>query len=182
MLWPLYDKTSELIIYIASRLKDKPNYGATLLGKSMCLIDSMSYLKNGKPISRLEYIKQEFGPTPDPKEFLSLRDTLILNNDLEKVEANYFGRTQIKYVAKREPNVSVFDKDEIVLINDVIESISDTNATEISDYTHQFISWIFASKKEKLPFYTFLLTNAEPETKHLNWANGLINSYLGHNA
>src|SRR6266542_1678237 len=85
---PASEKTVELIIYISSRLKDKPNYGSTLLGKSLCLIDSMSYLKRGEPITELKYIKQDFGPTPDPATFLQIRDTLVANGDLEKIHAD----------------------------------------------------------------------------------------------
>lgn len=171
-------KTTELIIYIANRLKDKPNYGSTLLGKSLCLIDSMSYLKKGAPISDLTYIKQERGPTPDPAKFLSIRDSLVEKNELEKVNTVYFGRNQIRFIAKREPDVKVFEKEEIVLINDVIESISDHNATEISDYTHTFISWIFAQHKEELPFYAFLLTHTEPDSKDYQWAKKSIRDYV----
>jgi hypothetical protein len=171
------EKSIELIIYIATKLKDKPNYGSTLLGKSLCLIDSMSYLKTGKPISIFEYIKQDYGPTPEPAQYLSIRDKLVFNEELEKVESNYFGRPQIKYVAKRKPKITVFEKEEIVLINDVIDSICDINASDISDYTHAFISWIFAKHKEKLPFYTFLLTSKEPEMKDYEWAKKAVKAY-----
>src|SRR6266487_4488799 len=99
-------KSAELIIYISSKLKDKPNYGSTLLGKSLCLIDSMNYLKTGKPISDFDYIKQDHGPTPDPSHYLSIRDWLVINDELEKVESDYFGRTQIKYFPKREPKLN----------------------------------------------------------------------------
>ena len=171
------NKTHELIIYIASRLKDKSNYGATLLGKALCLIDSMAYLKTGSPITNFEYIKQEFGPTPEPKPFLDARDMLEIAGDLKKIEIDYFGRKQVKFIAQRDPDVSVFKKDELVIINDVIESISNVSASQISDYTHTFISWVFARPKEKLPFYTFLLTSTDPETKHFEWANDIIKSY-----
>jgi Protein of unknown function (DUF4065) len=168
------DRTEELIIYIASRLQDKPNYGSILLGKSLCLIDSMNYLKRGNPISELEYIKQELGPTPTPAKFLSVRTKLENEGELEKIEVDYFGRKQIRYIAKRQPNVDVFEKDEIVLINDVLESLGDVSAKGISDYTHTFISWIFANHMENLPFYTFLLTNKEPDLSDYEWAKKSI--------
>jgi hypothetical protein len=170
-------KTIELIIYIASKLKDKPNYGSTLLGKALCLIDSMSYLKKGEPITELSYIKQERGPTPHPGKFLPVRDALVSSGELERIDTSYFGRTQNKYVAKREPKIDVFDKEEIFLIDDVLESICDHNASEISDYTHQFISWIVANHKEELPFYTFLITSKEPELRDYEWADKALKLY-----
>jgi hypothetical protein len=174
-------KTSELIIYISSKLKDKPNYGSTLLGKSLCLIDSMSFLKTGHAITDFSYVKQERGPTPNPRQFLPIRDALVESGDLEKLNAQYFGRTQNKYVAKRAPKIEVFDKDEIYLIDDVLESICDHNATEISNLSHQFIAWIFAKDKEELPFYTFLLSHTDPDTKDLVWANKSIKAYKASN-
>ena len=63
-------KTVELIIYISLRLKERSNYGSTLLAKSLYLIDSMSYLKKGTPLTEFKYIKQQLGPTPEPAQFL----------------------------------------------------------------------------------------------------------------
>lgn len=171
------NKTEELIIYIASRLQEKSNYGSILLGKSLYFIDSMNYLRKGKPISNLEYIKQELGPTPKPSLYLSVRSKLEASGELEKIETDYFGRKQIRHIAKRQPNIDVFEKDELVLINDVIESIGDKNAKDLSDYTHTFISWIVANNMEHLPFYTFLLTNKEPELKDYAWAENAIKEY-----
>jgi hypothetical protein len=170
-------KTVELIIYISSKFKDKPNYGSTLLGKSLCLIDSMNYLKTSHPISELYYIKQEFGPTPEPKKFLTLGDNLVRSGDLEKIDSSYFGRTQNKFIAKRPPRTEVFDQDEMLLIDDVLESICDQNATEISTHTHSFLAWILVKNNEELPFYTFLLTQTDPDVKDLVWANKSIKTY-----
>lgn len=171
------NKTEELIIYIASRLQERANYGSILLGKSLYFIDSMSYLKKGQPISDLEYIKQELGPTPQPAKYLSIRNKLELTGELEKVETDYFGRKQIRHIAKREPDIEVFEKDELVLINDVIESIGDKSAKDLSDYTHTFVSWIVANNMEQLPFYSFLLTNKEPESNDYEWAENAIKNY-----
>lgn len=171
------EKTVELIICIANKLADKPHYGATLLGKSLYFIDSMSYLKTGRPITIFEYIKQDFGPTPEPASYLRIRNQMIASKQILKIETPFFGRNQIKYIANREPKSDAFDEDEIVLINDVLDSLCDTNATEISDYTHTFISWIVANHKEKLPFYTFLLTSREPDKKELTWADRSIKEY-----
>ena len=171
-------KTVELIIYISYKLKDRPNYGSILLGKALCLIDSMSYFKTGFPITDLTYIKQEKGPTPHPAKFLSIRDELVSKGELEKIDTPFYGRAQKKYVAKREPKTDIFTPDEIFLIDEVLESISNMNATDISELTHQFVSWKVASDKEELPFYTFLLTQAEPSSADFEWATNVMKKYL----
>jgi hypothetical protein len=170
-------KTTELIIYISSKLKDKAHYSSILLAKSLYLIDSMSYFKKGKSITDFKYIKQERGPTPDPALFIPATEDLVTNGDLQKINADYFGGTQVKFIASREPDIEVFEKDEIFLINDVLESISDQNGTEINDYTPQFIAWNFANHGEELPFYTLLLTSKKPEAKDYEWAAKAVKSY-----
>jgi len=176
-LKPSSPKTTELIIYISSKLKDKPNFGSTLLGKALCLIDSVSYLKTGNPITDLSYIKQEFGPTPNPTKFLPIRDSLVTSGELEKIDVQYCGFVQNKFIAKREPKIDIFSNDEIYLIDDVLISICDHNATEISNYTHTFLAWIFANHKEELPFYSFLLTSIDPDIKDYKWAQKSIKEY-----
>ena len=156
---------------------DKPNFGSTLLGKSLCLIDSVSYLKTGTPITDLSYIKQEHGPTPNPTKFLPIRNNLVEAGELEKIEVLYCGFVQHKFIATRLPQIDVFSKDEIYLIDDVLTSICDHNATEISNYTHTFLAWIFANHKEELPFYSFLLTSVDPEIKDYKWAQKAIKEY-----
>lgn len=171
-------KTIELVIYIAYKLKEKLNYGSVLLGKSLWLIDSMNYLKTGKPITDFTYIKQNQGPTPHPAKFLSLRDELIVKGELEKKDTEFYGRKQKKYVATRPPDTTIFTADEIFLIDDVLEKIGNMNATEISELSHKFISWNVAGDMEELPFYTFLLTKAEPTEADHEWATSLMNGYL----
>jgi hypothetical protein len=170
-------KTKELIIYIASKLGNKPKYGSIMLNKALYLIDSTSYLKTGHPISEFKYIKQGQGPTPAPSQFLPLRDSLVASNDLEKVNADYFGRTQYKFIAKREPKIDVFSPEEIFVIDEVLEKICDLSAAELSEYTHQLIAWIVAKEKEELPLHSYLLTKEEPEMKDIEWAKKSIKKY-----
>lgn len=172
------NKTSELIVYIAAKLKDaSQHYGITILGKSLYFIDCVSYVKRGKPISGLGYVKQDFGPTPESAKFLKIKDDLLVKGDLQLSKKEFFGRIQHKFIATREADINLFDKDELVLIDSVLNRIAIYSASEISDITHQMISWQFATPKEELPFYTYLLTSVEPEQAHLDWAQSLINSY-----
>lgn len=170
-------KTVELIIYISSSLKDKPNYGPILLAKSLFMIDWMNYLKKGEPLTIFRYIKQQPGPTPDPSQFLPMVEYLIDKGDLTKINARYFGSTQLKYLPRREPQIEVFEKDELMLINDFIESICDPIASDLSDYIHNSLAWIIAYEGEELPFYSLLLKSKEPEEKDYKWAEKALKAY-----
>lgn len=163
-------KTTELIIYIADQLKENPNYGATLLNKSLYYIDLMQYLTNGTTITDFQYVNQDKGPTPEPRRFMTLLQLLQDNGDIEIIQIPFFNYKQKKVLAKRHPNVSVFEKEEIVLINDVLKKMGELSAREASDQTHELLAWKLSEKKEPLPNFTFLLTSKEPEIADYEWA------------
>ena len=163
-------KTTELIIYIADQFKDNPNYGATLLNKALYYTDLMQYLTNGATISDLQYVHQDQGPTPEPGRFLKLLQLLKDNGDIEISEVLFFNYKQKKVLAKRPPNIAVFEKEEIFLINDVVKKVGELSARQVSDQTHELLAWKLSAKMELLPNYTFLLTSKEPEIPDYEWA------------
>ncbi|MBT1698353.1 DUF4065 domain-containing protein [Fulvivirgaceae bacterium PWU4] len=167
-------KTKELVLYIAHRFASQDNYGLTLLNKSLYFIDNISYLKRGKRISDLTYIKQAFGPTPEPRQFLSIRDQMVGSGDIEVIESGFFGRIQKRFIAKRPPRIDVFLAEEIVIIDEVLSSIGDLNGSQISDLSHQFPAWKAASDREELPFFTFLLSFTTPSERDIDWAKAAI--------
>jgi hypothetical protein len=175
-----YAKTKELMIFLAFRLGEKSNYGATLLNKALYFVDNMHYLKTGSPVSSFTYIKQEFGPTPEPALFLSLKDELIASNDMSLVENDFFGRVQKKLIANREPNWSLFTPDEVSKIDEVITEIADLNGSEVSELSHQFPAWQAAADREELPFYTFLLSFKTPSDSDIAWAMNEIKNVQGY--
>jgi len=170
-------KTTELVIYIADQLKDNPNYGATSLNKALYYTDLMQYLTSGTTISDLQYVHQDQGPTPEPARFLQLLQLLRDNGDIEISEVLFFNYKQKKILAKRPPNIAVFEKEEIVLINDVIKKMGDLSARKVSDQTHELLAWKLSEKMEVLPNYTFLLTSKEPEMSDYEWAQRAWDSY-----
>jgi len=174
-------KTIELIIYLASKLKENPTYGKVLLEKSLYFCDCMSYLKFGKPITDFKYIKQEFGPTPEPGKYLNIRDKLVSNGELDVQKEQYYNTIQNRYIPTRSADVMVFDKEEIVLIDEVINWFADQNATDISNFTHDSLAWKTVDKNEDLPFFTFLLTSQQPTQKDREASLKTIEKYLASN-
>ena len=174
-------KTIELIIYASSKLKDKATYGVVLLEKTLYICDSMCYLKTGRPITDFKYIKQVFGPTPDPAQYLPVRDKLVASGELEIIKEPYYNTFKKKIIPRREPNIVVFEKEEIVLIDEVINWFGDRNATEVSNFTHDLLAWQLAQKNEELPFFTFLLTSKSPTEKDREESMALVKKYLASN-
>lgn len=174
---PANAKTRELLLYVADRLKDVPNYGATLLNKALYFIDHTNYLVKKESVSNFNYVKQDFGPTPIPSQFLPLKKSLIENDEMTEIKSDFFGLVQKKCLPKRKPNTDVFDKDEIILIDRVISVIASHNASSISEMSHRFLAWKLAENMEELPLHTFLLTSKAPTEGDVAWAKSEIEKY-----
>jgi hypothetical protein len=168
------DKTKELILFIADFLKNQPTYGATLLNKALYFIDNLAYIKLGKPVSTLEYVKQRYGPTPKPSQFLAIKSEMINDGELEEKKSDWFGKVQIKCFGTREADITVFEKEEIVLINKVLDTLSGYNASAISNFSHGLMAWSLASMMEDLPLNTSLLSSKPPTEKSIQWAREKI--------
>lgn len=174
-----WKKTRELILYLAGKLATRENYGSILLNKALYFADNISYLKHGNPISEFQYVKQSFGPTPDPAMLLSVRDQLVKAGEIEVAEVEYFGRIQKKVIAKRQADVSLFSVDEIVIIDDVVSKIQNMSAAQISELSHQFPAWKVAKDREELPFFTFLLSSKTPTDADIQWAKAELKRVQG---
>jgi hypothetical protein len=170
-------KTTELIIYIADQLKDNPNYGAILLNKSLYYSDLMQYLAKGNTITDLQYVHQANGPTPEPGRFMTLLNLLRENGDIDIIQVPFFNYKQKKIIPKRTADISVFEKEEIVLINDVVKKLGDLSARAASDLTHELLAWKLSENMEVLPNFTFLLTSKDPDVDDYEWAQRSLEKY-----
>src|SRR5574341_367355 len=71
------DKLAELIMFFASESASDRLFGSTKLNKLLFLSDFLSYGYRGCSITGTTYIHQKRGPTPDPDQFLPVREELI---------------------------------------------------------------------------------------------------------
>lgn len=134
-------KLKNLILYILARCGGKPNVGETVLYKLLYFIDFDSFELFEKSVSGLKYVKLQFGPVPVILEYSSVLDKMEENNEIKIIKQEYHGFPQKKYIALADCDQSVFDADEIVLINKVISRLSDMTATKIEAYVHEDAPW-----------------------------------------
>ncbi len=142
------DKMKELILHICEEYKDDVNFGATKLNKCLFFSDFMMYWKHYKPVTGVKYQKLPKGPAP--KCLLHVKDEMIANGDVEVQQAESFGRTQHKWIAKKKPNLNVFSTDEMTVINGVITHLRPLNATECSDMSHDYFWWNLYNNGDEL--------------------------------
>ncbi len=76
------------------------------------------------------------------KDFAKIIEKMTKDKDIEKVVSEYFSYPQTKYLPLRKPDLSKLKANEIELIDDVLNRLSDMNATQISEYSHRDIPWL----------------------------------------
>ena len=140
------DRLENLIGYIASRVNDLYK---TSLNKYLWYMDFLNYKNTLKSITGLRYIRYTYGPIIEGKNY-----ELILNLDSkfekEDREINYNITTKIH--SKNNYDLSLFSKDEIKVIDEVIELLKDKTATNISDLSHEERAWIETKDNELISY------------------------------
>jgi transcriptional regulator with XRE-family HTH domain len=143
-------KFKEVLIYILGKIGAKPNVGETVLYKLLYFIDFNYYEKYEEQIIGATYIKNHHGPTPI--EFQAIVNEMIESKEIEVVKSKYFQHLQKKYLPHRESDLSVFNANEIKLIDDVLQKLSSMNASTISEYSHQDVPWMITPDRQKIDY------------------------------
>jgi transcriptional regulator with XRE-family HTH domain len=145
------DKFKEVLLYVLSKVGSKPNVGESVLYKLLYFIDFNYYEKYEEQLIGATYIKNHYGPTPT--EFVKIVEDME-GKDLEKVQDSYFQYPQTKYLPLRSPDMSKINinGNEQKLIEDVINSLSDMNAKQISEYSHNDVPWQITEEGEVIDY------------------------------
>ncbi|MEK7175272.1 MAG: type II toxin-antitoxin system antitoxin SocA domain-containing protein [Patescibacteria group bacterium] len=143
-------KFKEVLLYVLEKVGSKSNVGMTVLYKLLYFIDFDYYEKFEEQLIGATYIKNHFGPTP--VEFKKIVELMEIKGELETVKSKYFLHDQTKYLPRREPDLSVLSANEIKHIDEVLVRLSDKNAKELSDYSHEDIPWLIAKENEIIKY------------------------------
>ena len=132
-------KFREVLLYVLSKVGAKPNVGETALYKLLYFIDFDFYEKFEEQLTGAHYIKNHYGPTP--VEFKKVLENMEEKKEIERVKSSYFQYEQKKYLPRREPDLKSLSAQEIKHIDEVFARLSDKNAIELSDYSHNDVPW-----------------------------------------
>lgn len=143
-------KFKEVLLYILEKVGSKSNVGMTVLYKLLYFIDFDYYEKFEEQLIGATYIKNHFGPTP--AEFKKIVEVMETKGELETVKSKYFQHEQTKYLPRREADISVLNAKEIKHIDEVLSRLSDKNATELSEYSHQDIPWLITKDNKVIEY------------------------------
>ena len=164
-------KLTMLMHYIIWKCQDPTTLGATKLNKTLLYSDIFSYVERGKSITDVVYIKRQFGPVPNPKDFLQARDKLENDGKIAITKNLYHGMPQYQFVALQRPDISMFTPEEISIVDIVIEEMCQKHtASSMSELSHDII-WETAEIGEEIPLYTFFASRiGEINEKDIQWA------------
>jgi transcriptional regulator with XRE-family HTH domain len=135
-------KFKNVLLYILGEVGAKQNIGETVIHKLLYFIDFDYYEKYEENLMGARYMKNHHGPTS--VELSEILKEMQKNDEIEAVNKNYYKYSQKRYLPKKEPDLSVLSAREIKHIDGVLARLSDKNAKEIENYSHQDIPWQIA--------------------------------------
>ncbi len=144
------DKFKQVLLYVLGKVGGKPNVGETVLHKLLYFIDFDYYEKFEENLMGATYIKNHHGPTS--VELSSIVKDMEEQGELEAVKSQYFTYQQKKYLPRKRPNLNLLSAREIEHIDDVLARLSDKNAVEIENYSHEDIPWKSAEEGRPLSY------------------------------
>jgi len=145
-------KFKEVLLYILNKVGAKYNIGESVIYKFLYFIDFNYYERYEEQFIGATYIKNHYGPTPI--EFPKIVSHMIKKGELEKVKSKYFQYEQKKYLPHRKPDLSILTAQEIKTIDDVLNKLSNMNASAISDYSHNDVPWLVTPSGKKIDYET----------------------------
>ena len=137
-------KNENAILYL---LKNN-GLNITQLMKNLFAVDFLSYKTNNKPITNLNYAHASFGPIVDKRtEFI---DNMIKNNIIKTTTS--YNDDFIIFENVMEPNVNVFNAEELEVLKKVKKTLKNKTATELTSWSHDFMGWKKTKMGETIDF------------------------------
>jgi uncharacterized phage-associated protein len=154
------DKFRELVLYIASKVDGDLRFGDVHLNKALFFSDAIALSDFGAPITTARYMKQPKGPVA--RNLLPARRAMEEAGD---VKVQMVGKRRVT-TALRPPNLSVFTKEQLALVDDVIDLLRKYTAGSVSDISHDAApGWNLVEIGEDIPLATQMIsTKPAPET------------------
>jgi hypothetical protein len=144
----------ELLLYVAKRSSDDARFGATKLNKLLFFSDFLAYAQLGHSITGATYQKLRYGPAP--RELLPQQRELAREGALKVKRQSAFQPD--KTIAMRDPDISIFEPEEIAIVDEVLDALKEDTAWMISERSHALsIGWQLAEIQEDIPYETIFV-------------------------
>ena len=149
-------KLRELVVYIAQQSDLDEYFGATKLNKVLFAADFLAYRDLGRPITGERYQALAWGPAP--RGLLPALQELKEQNAIVEYERRLsLGAKQRRFVALRDPDLSLFSAEEIALVDGVLKFFEKVGAKAASEWSHEFIGYKATPLTEDIPYETIFV-------------------------
>jgi uncharacterized phage-associated protein len=154
-----YDEAKfiELLLYVAEKLADDPEGGATKLNKALWWSETAHLRMHGRPITGAVFQKLPQGPAP--RRLVPVRDALVHGRQALVEKQWYRGYAQDRLIPTRSADLDRLSASEREIVDQVIESMKDKNAAHVSDETHQEMGWRMVEFGETIPLSAAFLAD-----------------------
>lgn len=144
------EKFVNAILYITKECSSIPHFGKTDLYKTLYFSDFDYYEMYEEHLTGESYYRIQNGPAPS--HFSGIAKEMIEKNQLSRCKLPYHGYRLEKYIPQTEPDLSLFEANEIKVLDSVIEKISGMNATQVSEYSHQDMPYKATKPNRKIDY------------------------------
>jgi antitoxin SocA-like protein len=164
------ERLAELIMYVAQRSLGDPRFGGTKLNKILFFADFEAYRRLGQSITGATY--QHLPQGPCAHQLLPVIDS-VLANDAKWVERSTYAGTQRQLIPLRPARVELFTGPEVAIIEEVLTELGSLTNTQVSQRSHETVSWQLTQVRDEIPYGTALLSHEPPTEDDLLWLEGV---------
>lgn len=129
----------QVLFYVLSFVQHKPNVGETVLQKLLYFIDFDYYEKYEENLMGETYFRCEYGPM-NRRLRPELR-RLASRGLIKEEKCFYFDKLQTCYKVVSDARWDDLTPHHLAHIDDVLKRLSDYNARQISEFSHDDIPW-----------------------------------------
>ena len=133
------EKFKNVLLYLLECCAGKPNVGETVLNKLLYFCDFNYYEIYEEHLTGARYKKLPYGPVPQSLDCII--NQMIADKQLQRIKTEYHGFTQTRYIPLDKSDLTQLSAAEKTVIDNVIQQMSDWNANQISEYSHQDKPW-----------------------------------------
>ena len=141
------EKMHQMIVYLLDNVKSAYK---TAINKYLWYMDFLSFKEYSVSISGSIYVHLPYGPVPDNYDIIL---DLMLSKMIDKEEVVF--KEDIvgeRFVSKSKPDLSDFEKEELKVMNRVINHFRHFNATQLSKYSHKEKAYLATENGEKISY------------------------------
>lgn len=144
-------KYRNAILYLTGKIGRGSVWGKKKMYKLLYFLDFDFFEKYERPITGDIYHKLQMGPAPSYFDAIAadLKKEGLLDITKTKVCPGYNDAFIYKALAK--PDISVFDKSEVEMLERVIKKYGDKSGTELETITHKEAPYLAVEDGEEIP-------------------------------